>query len=582
VTAYLGFSCSQHDPSIAVVDDQGTVVFAQANERGLKNKRGWHAPPDAFGLIEPILDRYVGNAPIDANLTWSRAALASAPLLARLSGYAIAALELGRSTGREAELWRAWTLRHALYRAPSSRTDLLLNLELRLREQRGFRQRLNKQAWSHHLCHAMTACFSSPFDDALCVVMDGMGEGGSTAVYRFRDGRLIRLDRPSVANLASLGHFYSQVTFAAGFDPEAGEEWKLMGLAAYGALDEDLYRMMRAVLKPANGRLSATRSYAATMEKLMPLRARGPMANANLAFTAQKVFEDILFEFLTHVHGHWGGENLILTGGCALNSSANGKIPTATPFRMLHVPMAPGDDGNSVGAALLGWQAAHPGHVPPRFSTPYLGSELAGGVLDRLTDFGIEPCLKADSSEQMAEFVAGELAHGAIVGLVRGRAEFGPRALGARSILADPRAPGIRDRINAAVKFREEFRPFAPSVLHECGGDYFQDYSFAPYMERTLKWLPERAPPGVRHVDDTGRLHSVTDAANPFFYRLISAFRDRTGTPILLNTSFNVKGRPMVHDVEDAVGVFLTSDIDLLVLNDLAFRKPARAGPVRT
>lgn len=577
MTAYLGFSCSQHDPSIAVVDDRGVVVFAQANERALKNKRGWHAPPDAFGLIEPILDRYVGDAPIDANLTWSRAALASVPILARLSRYAIAALNLSSSADREAELWRAWTLRHGLYRAPSSATDLLLNLELRLREQRGFRQRLRKQAWNHHLCHAMTASFSSPFDDALCVVMDGMGEGSSTSIYRFQEGRLTRLDRPSVANLASLGLFYSQVTFAAGFDPEAGEEWKLMGLAAYGTLDEDLYRAMRAVLKVGPGRLSLTRSYAAMMERLMPLRDRGPMANATVAFTAQKVFEDVLFDFLAQAHGRWGGDNLILSGGCALNSSANGKILTSTPFRQLHIPMAPGDDGNSIGAALLGWQAAHPGQVPPRFSTPYLGSVLADGGLDRLRQFGLEPCLTAETPEQLVEFVAGELAEGAIVGLVRGRAEFGHRALGGRSILADPRSPGIRDRINASVKFREGFRPFAPSLLHECGSEYFQDYSYAPYMERTLKWLPGRAPPGVNHVDNTGRLQSVTELTNPFFYNLISAFRRRTGLPILLNTSFNVMGRPMVHDVEDAVGVFLTSDIDLIVLNDLVFRKPPRA-----
>jgi carbamoyltransferase len=576
VTSYLGFSCSQHDPSIAVVDEQGVVVFAQANERGLKNKRGWHAPPDAFGLIEPILDRYVGDAPIDANLTWSRTALASAPFLARLSRYAIAALELARPLAQEAALWRAWMLRHALYRAPSSKADLLLNLELRLREQRGFRQRLRKQAWNHHLCHAMTACFSSSFDDALCVVMDGMGEGGSTSVYRFRDGRLTRLDRPSIANLASLGHFYSQVCFAAGFDPEAGEEWKLMGLAAYGTLDEDLYRTMRAALTVGDGRLSFARGYTAMMEGLMPLRRRGPMANANVAFTAQRVFEDVMCEFLTRAYEKWGGDNLILCGGCALNSSANGKILATTPFRRLHVPMAPGDDGNSIGAALLGWQAAHPGQSPPRFSTPYLGSELADSGLNRLRQFGLEPCLTAEHPNQLAEFVADELAGGAIVGLVRGRAEFGHRALGARSILADPRSPSIRNRINASVKFREDFRPFAPSVLHECGSDYFQHYSYAPYMERALKWLPDRAPPGVNHVDNTGRLQSVTKSANPFFYDLISAFRGKTGLPIVLNTSFNVMGRPMVHDVEDAVGVFLTSDIDLLVLNDLAFRKPPR------
>ncbi|WP_244560419.1 carbamoyltransferase C-terminal domain-containing protein [Bosea sp. TND4EK4] len=481
-----------------------------------------------------------------------------------------------RPREQEAELWRAWMLRHALYRAPSSVADLLLNLELRLREQRGFRSRVRKRAWNHHLCHAMTACFSSPFDEALCVVMDGMGEGSSTAVYSFRAGKLARLDRPSMANLASLGHFYSQLCFAAGFDPAAGEEWKMMGLAAYGTLDAGLYRILRPALMVSEGRLSFSRGYTAAIEQVQQLRRRPAMANADMAFTAQRVFEEVLFEFLIGAHRKWGGENLIFTGGCALNSSANGKILSSTPFRVLHVPMAPGDDGNAIGAALLGWQAAHPGRVPPRFSTPYLGSELAGGTLDRLRRFGLEPCFSAETDGQLADFVADALAGGAIVGLARGRAEFGHRALGTRSILADPRSPGIRDRINASVKFREEFRPFAPSILHECGPGYFQDYAASPYMERTLTWRPGCAPPGVCHVDGTGRLQSVTESANPFLYQLISAFRHRTGMPILLNTSFNVMGRPMVHDVEDAVGVFLTSDIDLLVLDDRAFRKPPR------
>lgn len=576
MTVHLGFSCSQHDPSVAVVDDEGEVLFAQANERALKNKRGWHAPSDAFGVIESLLDRYGTGDRIEANLTWSHAALASAPVLALLSRLIISGLEQTRPHSREAEIWRTWILRHALYRAPSSSANLLLNLELRWRERRGFRERITRRAWNHHLCHAATACFSSPFDDALCVVMDGMGEGSSTAVFRFRNDRLTRLDRPTFANLASLGHLYSQVCFAAGFDPEAGEEWKLMGLAAYGELDEDLYRDLRACVRVHDGRLSFSRSYGATMERLLPLRARGHMANAGLACTAQKAFEDILTEFLCQAHRRWGGDNLVFTGGCALNSSANGKILVSSPFRNLHIPMAPGDDGNSIGAALLGWRATHPDRPIRRFSTPYLGSELAGDTLMRLRRFGLEPCFDAETPDRLAEFVAGELAAGSIVGLARGRAEFGPRALGARSILADPRSPDVRDRINASVKFREEFRPFAPSVLHDCGNDYFQDYTASPYMERTLKWLPGRAPLGVRHVDGTGRLQSVTKAGSPFFHKLLSEFRHRTGLPILLNTSFNVMGRPIIHDVEDAVGVFMTSDIDLLVLDNIAFRKPGR------
>jgi carbamoyltransferase len=157
---------------------------------------------------------------------------------------------------------------------------------------------------------------------------------------------------------------------------------------------------------------------------------------------------------------------------------------------------------------------------------------------------------------------------------MQGRAEFGPRALGNRSILADPRSPGIRDRLNATVKFREEFRPFAPSILDEFGPDYFHDYSPSPYMDRTLRWIAERAPPGVTHVDGTGRLQSVVEAMNPLYTKLIRAFHRRTGVPILLNTSFNVMGRPIIHDVEDALGVFFTSGLELLVIGNKAFAKP--------
>lgn len=575
-TAYFGFSCSQHDPSIAVVDERGEVVFAEANERALKNKRGWHAAPDAFGLIEPILDRFAGAGAVSANLTWSGTALAFSGWLAHVSHWGLAALERTRAANLEARLWRGWMLRHGLYRAPGSVRDLLLNLELRLRERHGFAHRVAKRGWNHHHCHAATACFSSPFDDALCVVMDGMGEGSSTSVFSFRDGKIRRLDAPQRANLASLGIFYSQVSFAAGFDPIAGEEWKLMGLAAYGKLDEDLYRLLRPLVVVAGDRLSLSRDYARTFDRLLSFRRREPRANADLAFTAQKVFEEVLFAFLNAAHERWGGENLIFTGGCALNSSANGKILAATSFARLHVPMAPGDDGNAIGAALLAWQAAHPGRDVPRFSTPYLGSEQPEGSLARVHRYGVEPCLVAGDTNELTDYVAGALAGGSIVGWMQGRAEFGHRALGNRSILAHPDAPGIKDRLNAAVKFREEFRPFAPSILHESGPDYFENYAPSPYMERTLAWLPGRAPSGVRHVDNTGRLQSVTKAGSPLFHDLISAFDRRTGLPILLNTSFNVMGRPMVHDTEDALGVFFTSDLDLLVLGRSVFRKPAR------
>jgi carbamoyltransferase len=578
LTAYLGFSCSQHDPSVAVVNEAGEVVFAEANERALKCKRAWHTPPDALGVIEPILARHVKDEPISANLTWSRSALGSVGLLQPLTRLGIAAIErIGRADA-DSMLWRTWICRHAIYGAPSSASNLLVNLDMRRRERHGIHTAYRKNAWNHHLCHAAAACFSSPFDDAVCVVMDGMGEGSSTATFAFQNGRISRLDGPSLPNLASLGFFYSEACYATGFDPIAGEEWKVMGLAAYGKLDEKLYRRLRPILGVKNGRLVNAPGYGVAMSEILSRRTSRPEDNVDLAFTVQKIFEEVLCEFLRAVHDRWGGRNLILTGGCALNSSANGKILADTPFRNLHVPMAPGDDGNSIGAALLAWQADHKGQSVPQCSSPYLGTEPDTATLARVKEHGVKPRLFAKDDE-LTGFVASKLARGSIVGWMQGRAEFGHRALGNRSILADPRADGIKDRLNASVKFREDFRPFAPSILHEHGPDYFEDYALAPYMDRILRWRPGQAPAGVRHADGTGRLQSVTKEANPLFHQLISAFHARTGVPILLNTSFNVMGRPIIHDVEDALGVFFTSGLDLLVIGGMVFRKPDRGQP---
>ncbi len=573
MTTYLGFSCSQHDPAIAVVDASGEVLFAEANERPLKCKRGWHAPPDALGVIEPLLDRFVADGSISANLTWSRGALRTVGLMQTLAGAATAAITATNRADRDSLLWRARVGRHALYRAPPSAAHLLWNLDLRLRERRGSVAAVRKGAWNHHLCHAAAACFSSHFEEALCVVVDGMGEASSTAVFGYRDGALQRLDTAILPNIASLGWFYSQACFAAGFDPIAGEEWKLMGLAAYGRKDPAIYARLRPILTAHGGRLANAVGYSAILQEFMPLRSRPPLENADFACTVQAVFEDVLCEFLTACRERWGGDNLVLTGGCSLNSSANGKVVARTGFRDLHVPMAPGDDGNAVGAALLAWQADNGGRRPPRCASPFLGSAVDPATLDRLRNLGMRPQLTASSEQALADAVARELAAGRIVGWMQGRAEFGPRALGNRSILADPRPANVKDRLNATVKFREEFRPFAPSVLHEHGDAFFEDYVSSPYMERTLRWRPGLAPDGVRHLDGTGRLQSVTAESNPLFHRLLTSFHAITGLPILLNTSFNVMGRPMVHDVEDALGVFLTSGMDVLVIGDSVFGK---------
>ena len=282
---------------------------------------------------------------------------------------------------------------------------------------------------------------------------------------------------------------------------------------------------------------------------------------------------------LGNIHALGISDNLTLSGGCALNSAYNGQILDRLPYRALYVPSAPGDDGNAVGAALLGWHRDHPTTPrPPRRQTPYLGTRLKSDAVERLArDGGFARVRQLRGA--LYDEAARMLADGRLLGWVQGRAEFGPRALGNRSILGDPRSPGMKDLINSRVKFREGFRPFAPSILHEHGPEWFEHYQESPYMERTLRWRAEVADrvPAVVHADRTGRLQSVTLEGNPEFHALISAFYHLTGVPILLNTSFNVMGKPIIHTVEDAASVFVTSGLDGLVIGEYLFEK---RGPV--
>lgn len=375
--------------------------------------------------------------------------------------------------------------------------------------------------YNHHLTHAALGCYSSPFREAVCAVIDGFGEFGSTAFYSYREGRIELLHPPrSPFNVerSSLGFFYGLVCGLCGFDPLKGEEWKVMGLAPYGRVDPTLYRMLKSLIKA--GDLALVRGLPVEEEKrllqqLKELRrppGTAPIEAANIARTGQQVFADLMRELLQGLSRKGVSANLVLTGGCALNSSYNGGILEEGAIQALYVPSAPSDDGNSVGAALLAYVEDHPGAPPPRrLLSPYLGSGISQETCANLLRFNRSPRLRHLPDTVVPE-TAKLLAQGKIIGWMQGRAEFGPRALGNRSILADPRSPDMKDRINGRVKFREEYRPFAPSILHECGPEYFENYQMSPYMERTLVFKQEvRAKvPAVVHQDGTGRLRSRT------------------------------------------------------------------------
>jgi carbamoyltransferase len=595
----IGVACSLHDPALAIVNARGDVTFAESTERHLQDKRAFGAAADPFFRIPELLEQYCDpGADLVVARTWSAAFQSRQPAKLRR---AVRRVETARS---RAHRW-PWLRRRFFGDVDAEALDRTLGelaaqaryieqcvrrypssgaaIEYHCRSTFGDRHR--KIAFvdcEHHATHAWYACLSSPFTSGLCAVIDGEGEGRSSSFYRYDNGRVTELPITPSRHQMSLGALYSFLTEICGFDSWRGEEWKLMGLASYGTPREDYERMLRDLIAvdgvhTVMPQRSQARSLAG-FAKLLAIKRRSDqpaLAYADLARTMQKVFSDVMIEVLRNFRARFGGDHLIYSGGCALNSAFNGDIVRHTGFHDVYVPSAPADNGNAIGAALMAYMQTGRTPVGPRpGSSPYLGSRMTGKGLSRLLEFSGLDVATLDEST-LCSTVAEHLAAGHIVGWVQGRAEFGPRALGNRSILADPRSASVKERINALVKFREEFRPFAPSILAEHGADYFEDFQPSPYMERTLRFRDEVIDrvPGVVHVDRTGRLQTVTAEDNPRFHRLISRFHALTGVPVLLNTSFNVMGKPIAHSVEDAISVFYTSGIDLLVIEDHVIAK---------
>ncbi len=562
---YLGLATTLHDPAVAIVNERGEVVFAEALERPLQQKRAFHQPPDDLMRIAELLETWTtpGAERVVAQSwlprRWKSVLFRAAWLIA---GRRVSPL-----------------LRPTMLGQMNAFDVATLNLEYRLYEADPTRRPLVRRHFDHHLTHAAAAVHASGWGEAVSAILDGHGEKSPDAFFhfdghRFRDLRPTRVRRFS--SNGSLGLFYAALCVACGFDPMKGEEWKVMGLAPYGKQDARLYDRLRALLRVEGLRIRGdNRAVLAALHALRPPRGTPALASADVAFTGQRLFSELAAELLTNLHRETGGEALVFSGGCALNSAFNGRIAEMTPWKRIFVPSAPADDGNAVGAALLAFRQDNPEALPPtRVQSPYLGSRLDPDALQRVKSLGLLRNTRPDGVS-VEEHVARLLADGKIVGWAQGRAEFGPRALGNRSILADPRQPDAKERLNARVKFREEFRPFAPAILEEQGAAWFEQYQATPYMERALRFLPDKAAqvPGVVHVDGTGRLQSVSRELNPRFHALVSAFHRRTGVPMLLNTSFNVMGKPIIHSVEDALAVFFSSGLDVLVLEDDVYEK---------
>lgn len=576
---YIGLACTGHDNALSIVNSDGEVVFAEAAERYLQNKRAMNSPPDDLLRVDELVGCYCEpDAELVLAKTWSSKAF---DILRREE--ALTAERFNRMEGGEfSDLLAA-----DMYIISYVHSFIAYNVEeagqhFAFRCQSALNRQTVIKSYNHHYTHAATACFTSPCDDAVCAIVDGFGEGVSLSFFSYNDGRIKHLQSSALEGEVnrSMGVFYGGLLCGlCGFDIWKGEEWKVMGLAPYGKRDDKVYELLHECLKVNDLVLECPPGRpAAIIELFAHARQPGepPEAAADLAYTGQLVFSELMSELLNNLYARGLSDNLVLGGGCALNSAYNGKILEQTKFNNLHVYSAPGDDGNALGAALLAFSDDQTRTGPrARFQTPYLGSTMSSETLDNMKRFGRLGGF-SELPGKVHERAAQLLAEGKIIGWVQGRAEYGPRALGNRSILADPRHAGMKDRINALVKFREEFRPFAPSILHEYGDEYFVDYQESPYMERTLVFreAARSRVPAVVHVDGTGRLQTVKRQWNPKYYDLISAFRRITGVPVILNTSFNIMGKPIIHSVEDAVATFYTTGLDALVIEDCLIEKP--------
>ena len=441
----------------------------------------------------------------------------------------------------------------------------------------------------HHGAHMASAFLVSPFQQAAILSIDGFGDFCST-MRGFGSGSQIE-KLGSVLFPHSLGLFYTSVSQYLGFE-KYGDEGKVMGLAPYG--EAAYIDKMLEIARPADpGAFELNLDYFThhlngvemSWDEGTPHIGRiysdlfcdafGPPRqpdteitdhHRNIAASLQKCLEFHLFRILNDLHQRTGSTNLCMAGGVAYNSVANGLIQKNTTFRECFIQPAAGDSGTALGVAFHVWNTVlgHPREYVMQHA--YLGPESSEAEMEQaLRSFGASYQRYDDIAERAADL----LASGKIVGWFQDRMEFGPRALGNRSILADPRQEEIKDALNRRIKHRESFRPFAPSVLEEYVDAYFEDAFASPFMQMVFKVRPEQRPkiPAIRHVDQTGRVQSVSKSVNPKFWRLIDAFRQRTGIPLLLNTSFN-ESEPIVCSPQDALHCFTTTKMDALVLGN--------------
>jgi carbamoyltransferase len=591
--AILGISAFYHDSAAALVAD-GRIVAAAQEERFSRIK---HDPAYPRRAVDYVLEAGgLSLADVERVVFYDKPFLKFERLVETYAAFAPRGF---RSFAAAMPVW----LRDKLFQK-----GLLLD---ELDRHPGGLGGRNKLLFSeHHLSHAASAFYPSPFEEAVVLTMDGVGEWATTTVSIGRGERLTV--EKEIAFPHSLGLLYSAFTYYLGFKVNSGE-YKVMGLAPYGeprfagTILEHLidlkpdgsFRLDQRYFDYATGLTMTNRAF----NRLFGQPARQPEApltpfHMDLAASLQAVTEEAVLRLTRALAAEYRLPNLCLAGGVALNCVANGKVLRDGVCERLWVQPAAGDAGGAPGAALAAWhmELGQPRAVPAgdAMAGSYLGPEFSQAEIERrLSKAGARFALLENAT--LIETVAAALAEGAAVGWFQGRMEFGPRALGARSILADPRSPDMQRTLNLKVKHRESFRPFAPAVLAEKAAEWFDLGGESPYMLVTAAVRTERRRdldaaeqvlsgldrlkvarsviPAVTHVDWSARVQTVDAVTNPHFHALLSAFERLTGVPVLVNTSFNVRGEPIVCTPEDAFRCFMGTGLDLLAIGNCLLRK---------
>ncbi|WP_137111384.1 carbamoyltransferase [Rhodobacter sp. SY28-1] len=596
MSAVIGLSAYYHDSAAALLVD-GELVAAAQEERFTRKKHDARFPRNAIDYVLEAGNLSLGD--IDHFAFYDKPFLKFERLLETY----VANAPRGFQSFRTAiPIW----VREKLFQK-----DLMLK-ELR-KIEKGFKGRDKLLFAEHHFSHAASAYFPSPFDEAVVLTLDGVGEWATTtvAIGKGRDLKIVKeLHFPH-----SLGLLYSAFTYYAGFKVNSGE-YKVMGLAPYGEprfkdlilenivdLKADgTYRLDQSYFNYATGLTMTNDKFA----NLFGMPVRKPESDLmeqfhmDIAASVQAVTEEVVLRMTRALADEYGIPNLCMAGGVALNCVANGKILRDGRFKDIWIQPAAGDAGGAVGAAYAAWHTEL-GHDRKRDTSQrdamkgaYLGPEFGQDDIERrLTKMGA--VFERLPEDALIEETATALVDGKAVGWFSGRMEFGPRALGARSILGDPRSETMQKILNLKVKFRESFRPFAPSVLREDMADWFDlDYD-SPYMllvdlvraDRRRQMTEEESAlfgidklnvkrsdvPSITHIDYSARIQTVHADTNARYHRLISVFKEKTGCPMVVNTSFNVRGEPIVCTPEDAFRCLMGTDIEFLVIGNAVLRK---------